>query len=280
VKRLILAVAALGLMGASAPSPFRIAVVAPAAAPCAPPSASAPAGERAYFDLMSKRLGRAVIACPVSGFADGAAGLAAGRFDMAALDDASFPAVKTGVRAAMTLRSPGSVVRVPVIMAVKAGRDGSPSALKGRTIAFGGSAQVSLDLPRQVLAQQGYGPNLFANELVTQNDVAALEVLRSGKADAVALQAAAWQRQCQGKDPKDRPCADLTVVWRARPQAARAFAIRRDLPDTLRYRLLGVHLAMHQENSAAFAWAAAQLGGNGADFQPAESQALEPARLP
>ena len=80
--------------------------------------------------------------------------------------------------------------------------------------------------------------------------------------------------------PKEQPCGDLKVQWRARPKADRALAVRRDLPDRVRYRLLGIHLPMHQEDPAAFAWAAAQLGSGAADFQPAESQALEPARLP
>ena len=75
-------------------------------------------------------------------------------------------------------------------------------------------------------------------------------------------------------------CGDLKVVWRAaRPQAERAYAVRRDLPDPLRYRLLGVHLAMHLEDRPAFDWAAAQLAPGAADFEPAEAQALEPARL-
>jgi ABC-type phosphate/phosphonate transport system substrate-binding protein len=280
VKRTLLALAAFGLMGASAPPPFRIAVLGPTSGPCAAPPASAPAGERAYFDLLKQRMDREVQACPVASFAEGAAGLAAGRLDMALLDDVSYPAVKAVVRPVMTVRPQGSVVRVPVVMAVKAGRDGSPEALKDRTIAFGGSAQVSLALPRQVLVDQGYGEDLAGHELITQDEAAAMTALRSGKADAVALEAAAWQRQCRGKDPKDQPCADLKVAWRARPKAVRALAVRRDLPDPLRYRLLGIHLAMSLENKAAFAWAAAPLGANAANFEPAESQALEAARLP
>jgi ABC-type phosphate/phosphonate transport system substrate-binding protein len=277
----ILAVAAVGLMGAAPQPPFRIGVIQPAAGPCAPPPASAPAGEHAYFDLLTRRLGRAVLACPVASFAEGAAGLAAGKLDMTVLDEASYPSVKASVRAMMTVRQEGGVTRVPVVLAVKAGRDASPQALKGRTIAFAGASPVTFGLPKAVLSDQGYGEGLFGRELVAEDESSALAAVHSGKADAVALEAAAWQRQCQGASPKDKPCADLKLDWRARPQAHRAFAVRRDLPDPFRFQLLGVHVAMHLENKPAFAWAASQLSAAGAaDFQPAEAQALEAARLP
>ncbi len=272
-----MAVAALGLI-AAAPAPFRIGVTSPASGPCAEPSSSSPPGERAYFDLLNKRLERKVLACPVANTQEAAAALAAGKVDMAVLDEASWPAVKAVARAAMTVRPQGGLARVPVVLAVKAGHDGDPGALKGRTIAFGGSTPFGLLLPRTVLAEQGYGPDVFGRELVADDEILALAALRSGKADAVALEAAAWQRQCRPQKGKE-PCADLKVVFRARPEAGRAFVVRRDLPDPLRYRLLGVHLPMYMENPAAFDWAAAQLAPGAAEFQPAEAAALEPARL-
>ena len=276
MKRVLLALASLGLI-AAAPAPFRIGVPAAASGPCAAPTASASAGERAYFDLLNKRLGREVLACPVASPRDGAAELAAGGLDMTVLDEASYPAAKGAARAAMTVRPQGGLARVPVVLAVKAGRDGDPQSLKGRTIAFGGKTAVALLLPRTVLAEQGYRSGLFGGELVADDEAAALSALRSGKADAVALEAAAWQRHCRAAKDAD-PCADLKVIWRARPEAQRALAVRRDLPDPVRYRLLGVHLAMHLEDRAAFDWAAAQLAPGAADFEPAEAQALEPAR--
>ena len=276
MKRALLALASVGLI-AAAPAPFRIGVLSAASGPCAAPPSSAPAGERAYFDLLNKRLEREVLACPVANPQDGAAALAAGKLDMAVLDETSWPAVKAAARAAMTVRLQGGLARVPVVLAVKAGQDGDPQSLKGRTIAFGGSAPVALLLPRTVLAEQGYGPGVFGRELVADDEAAALSAVRSGKADAVALEAAAWQRQCQAAKSK-APCADLKVVWRARPEAERALVVRRDLSDPMRYRVLGVHLAMHLEDRPAFDWAAAQLTSGGADFEPAEAQALEPAR--
>ena len=272
-----MALASLGLI-AAAPPPFRIGVLATAAGPCAAPAPSAPGGERAYFDLLNKRMGREVLACPVASPKDGAALLGAGKLDMAVLDDASWPAVRATARAAMTVRPQGELARVAVVLAVRAGQGGDAQSLKGRTVAFGGATPVALLLPRTVLAEQGYGPGVFGRELVADNETAALSALRSGKADAVVLEAAAWQRECQAIKGKS-PCADLTVVWRARPQAQRALAVRRDLPDPVRYRLLGVHLAMHLEDRPAFDWAASQLAPGAADFEPAEAEALEPARL-
>ncbi|HEY2052131.1 MAG TPA: PhnD/SsuA/transferrin family substrate-binding protein, partial [Caulobacteraceae bacterium] len=250
MKRTALALAALGLV-AAAPAPFRIGVVQASSGPCAPLSPSAPAGERAYFDLLARRLERPVLACPVASPAEGAAALAAGRLDMAALDRASYPAVRAGVRATMTVRPEGGLARVPVVLAVRAGQGGDPQSLRGRTIAFGGSSDVALDLPREVLSEHGYGGAISGRELIAPNEMAALAALRAGKADAVVLEAAAWQRQCEDATGKARPCADLTVVWRARPQAQSAWAVRRDLPDPLRFRLLGVHMAMHIEDKAA-----------------------------
>lgn len=269
--------ASLGLI-AAAPAPFRIGVLGAASGPCAAPPSSAPAGERAYFDLLNKRLERQVLACPVASPQDGAAALAAGKLDMAVLDDASWPAVRASARAAMTVRAQGGLARVPVVLAVKAGQVGDPQSLKGRTIAFGGMAPVALLLPRTVLAEQGYGSGVFGRELVADDETTALSAVRSGKADAVALEAAAWQRQCQTAKGKN-PCADLKVVWRARPRAERAWAVRLDLPDPLRFRLLGVHVAMNLEDKPAFAWAASQLAADAADFQPAEARALEAAPL-
>ena len=276
MKRAVLALAAVGLMGADAAPAFRIAVMGAASGACAPLAASAPAGEKAYFDLLAKRLDRPVQACPVASYAEGAAGLAAGRLDMAVLDAASYPAVQAQVRATMTVHVDGTPARIPVVLAVKAGQDGAPATLKGRTVAFGGASPVALNLPREVLAQQGYA----VHEQIAANETAALAALRAGKADAVALQGAAWQRQCQSPSPKVQPCADLKAAWTARPQAQRAYAVRRDLADPLRYRLLGVHMAMNLENRPAFDWAAGQLAPGGSDFQPAEALALEPARLP
>jgi len=280
VKRALFALAAIGLMGAAAPPPFRLGTIGVATEPCAAVNASAPTGQKAYFNLLSKRLERPVLNCSVASAAEGAVALAAGKIDMIALDPASYATIRSVARATMTVRPAQGLTRVPVVFAVKGGGQGSPQSLKGRTIAFGGSSLPGLTLPRQVLAQQGFGPDLFGNELIAGDEVAALAAVRAGKADAVALQVAAWQRQCRGASPTDRPCADLKIVWRARPEADKAFVVRRDMSDQERYRLIGIHMAMHLEDKPAFAWAAAQFATDSGDFEPAEAEALTTARLP
>lgn len=267
-----LTAAALGLAAAGpAPRPFRIAVAGDASGPCAVVPAQAPAGQKAYFDLLSKRLERPVLACPVASLAEGAAALAEGRADMAVLDRAAWPAAESKARAVLTVRPDGGLARVPVVLAVLAGKDGGAAALKGATVAFGGASPAALALPRVVLAEQGL---TGLHELVASDEHGALEALRARKVQAAALQIAAWRRECLGTSPADQPCADLKVVWRARPVADRAWAVRRDLPDTDRFRLIGVHVPMHLENHPAFAWAAAQLGSAAADFAAAEAEAL------
>jgi hypothetical protein len=76
------------------------------------------------------------------------------------------------------------------------------------------------------------------------------------------------------KDPD--PCRDLRAVLHARPRAAWALVVRRDMPAELRYRLIGIHLPLRLEAPAAFAFAA---GPGAAEFQPAEAEALTTATL-
>ena len=57
------------------------------------------------------------------------------------------------------------------------------------------------------------------------------------------------------------------------PQAAGAIVVRQDMPLETRYRLIGIHMPMHLENKAAFAWAASWLP-KAAEFEPTEAQSL------
>ena len=105
---------------------------------------------------------------------------------------------------------------------------------------------------------RGFGANVFAKRLDCANAEGALEALNAGKADAIVLHAAAWQRLCTPDDPKVKPpCDDLRILLKARPQAALAIVVRKDISDETRYRLIGIHMPMHLENRAAFAWARA-----------------------
>lgn len=256
---------------------LKIASIGGPAGACRPLDASAPAGEKAYFHLLETRLGRDILACPVADRAAAAQALASGGLDLAVLDPAAFAPVQDKTRAILTVRPAGRLNRIPVIVATKASAPATDlMSLRGKKLVFGGSADASLATPRQALADQGAGPGFFAHEDVASDADAAAARLRSGAADALVVNAAAWQRLCQGEKAADNNCKDLKVVWRGRQRAPLALAVRRDIPDELRFRLIGIHVAMNIEAKDAFAWASSWVP-NGADFEPTEAAALAPA---
>lgn len=272
---LALALAATATLAHAAQQPLRIAAVGTKAGPCADlPAGSAP-GEKAYYDHLATRLGVPVQQCPVASAAEAAAALAAGTLDLAVLDPATFAPVKASTRAILTLRPEGGLNRIIMVLAVPAASPAKGLAdLRGKTIAFGGRGTAALELPKKALADRGAGAGFFAQELVEADGEAAAQRLRSGQAQAILLHAAAWQRLCPKVAPKKaKPCTDLKVLGRIRPQAAKAIVVRQDMPLETRYRLVGIHMPLHLENKTAFAWAASWLP-KAAEFEPAEAQAL------
>jgi ABC-type phosphate/phosphonate transport system substrate-binding protein len=270
--------AALSLAAPSAEAAsLRIAEVVGSGGACHPLDASAPAGEKAYFRHLGERLGREILTCPVVDRTAAAQALAAGRLDAALLDPAAYAPVQATTRAILTVRPAGHLNRIPLVVATKAsGPATNLASLRGRSLVFGGSAEAALGTPRQALADQGAGPAFFSREVVAADADSAAAKLRSGAVDALVLNAAAWQRLCQGERSNDNTCRDLKVVWQGRQRATIALVVRRDMPDELRFRLIGIHLAMHIEAKDAFAWASSGVPG-AADFEPTEAEALAPA---
>lgn len=281
-RRVLLAVAAMtsatGVLAADAPEPppppFRVAVQAQAGGPCKPGDTLEDPAARAYFQQLAQRLERPVQYCAVADPDAASAALASGEVDMAALDRAAFAPIRDQVRALLTARAPGGLTRVPVILATL--RSAPPASTGRGAVVFTGSGLSAYDLPRTVLAEQGYA---IDREVVAASEEDGLARLRAGQADAVALHVGAWQRQCRGDTPTEDKCKDLRVVWMARQSAPAAFAVRRDLNEQLRFRLLGIHVAMHLENPQAFAWASGQLAAGAENLEPAEALALTTARL-
>lgn len=262
--------------------PLRVGVPAAQASPCRPIEAwsegtNAGSGEAAYFRHIQRRLKRQVLRCPLP-FGEAATALATNKVDMAALGQETFAPVRETTRAFLTLRREGALTRVPVVLAVRTGE--RARLRRGATLTLAGNGPAGRDLPRQVLSEQGMGKGYFAAEIVAPSEDDALQKLRARHADVIALHAGAWQRLCRGDTPTETPCADLEIIWRARPTAELAWGVRRDMPEALRYQLVGIHLPMHLENTAAFQWAADQIGEAGANFEPAEALALagEPLR--
>lgn len=281
MRTLFFAVAALALLtGAGSPTaPLRIAAIEAKAGSCAPLDGGAAAGERAYYEHLAKRLEAPVLKCPVADRAAAARALAAGELDLAVLDQASFAPVAATTRSILTIRPEGGLNRVPVVLAVRAASPArTPQDLRGGSLAFGGTTPAALALPRTILAQRGLGPGAFSREITAPDAEAALTAVLSGQADAIVLHAAAWQRLCVPDDPKVKPpCAGLRVLMKARPQAAQAIVVRKDIPDETRYRLIGIHMPMHLENRSAFAWASS-WAPKAAEFEPTEALALVATR--
>jgi ABC-type phosphate/phosphonate transport system substrate-binding protein len=215
----------------------------------------------------------------VADAASAARALAANQLDLALLDPAAFAPVATTTRAILTIRSKGGVNRIPVVLGVKAASPFKTLAdLRGKSLVFGGRSPAALNLPRLALSQRDAPAAFWGRELIAVDGDAALSDLRANKADAMVLHAAAWQRLCFKQSPKvAAPCADLRIIAKIRPQAERALVVRRDIADETRYRLIGIHMPLHLENAAAFAWATSWSPG-AAEFQPAEPLALVATR--
>lgn len=282
MRKILLAVSAIVLVAATAKAPassLRIAAVTPTPGPCAPLDATAAPGEKAYYDHLAKRLDVKVLKCPVADQAAAAAALAAGSLDMALLDRVSFAPVAGATRAILTIRPEGGLNRIPVVVAAPAaGPVKRLEDLRGKTLAFGGSTPAARALPSRVLADRGFGADVFKAELAAADAEDALGKLRSGEADAMVLHAAAWQRLCMPDDPKAKPlCKDLKVLLRARPQATQAIVVRKDIADETRYRLIGIHMPMYLENRVAFSWASS-WAPKAAEFEPTEALALVATR--
>ena len=257
--------------------PFRLASVGANAA-CRPLPAGAPPGLMSLHKLLSARLGVQVLDCPLADRRSAAAALASGSVDMAELDPGSYALAADKVRAILTVTPTGEPGRVPVVVAVTAASGITSLAdLKGRRAVFAGSATYDFTVPRAALSDQGAGAGFFSSEIKAESASAAAQLLRSRGADALVLNGDAWERNCRGDTPTAKPCSDLKIVWRGRARAKTALAVRRDMPAQIRYRLVGIYVAMHLESPEAFAAASAVKPGAGS-FDPTEAEALSPAR--
>lgn len=282
MRKLLLTACAVLLVAAAAKGPsdkLRIAAIEPRGGACAPLTSAAPPGEKAYYDHLANRLGVKVLKCPVADRAAAARALAAGELDLAVLDPANFAPVAGVARAILTLRPEGGLNRIPVVVAVPtAGPAKRLEDLRGKTLAFGGATPAAEALPQRVLSDRGFGRDVFGKPLDAANAEGALEALRAGRAQAIVLHAAAWQRLCTPDDPKVKPpCGDLTILLKARPQAALAVVVRKDIADETRYRLIGIHMPMYLENRVAFSWASS-WAPKAAEFEPTEALALVATR--
>lgn len=254
-------------------APFRVAGEGPLG-----PCSEFPAVEKALGDLLSRRLGEMVVRCPFPTTGAAAAALDAGQVDLALLDPEAYTGRSGRVRAILTLHLRDDPGRVPVVAGALAGGPGTElGAFRGKRAVFASIAPYDLAVTRRALADQGAGPAFFRQERIAAGADAAASLIRSGQADLLVLNGDAWQRLCRGVKPDERPCADLRIIWRGRPRAEKAWAVSTRLPPALRYRLIGIFMAMHLESPEAFRVAAGK-DRRAAFFDAAEADALSPNR--
>ncbi len=280
MRRLLLALMAsapLALAPAIAQTPkpaLRIAAISDKPGPCGPPRASLPPGAQAYYRLLAQRLETQILTCSFPDRAAAAQALAAGQVDLAILNAAAYRPVAAATRSILTVRSRPQLGRVAAVVAVRKGdRRLNLAALKGASVVFGGTNRAYLDHPLRTLADQGASADYFGRQIMADSAEDAAAKLRAGEADAMVLHAGAWRRICIGLKASEWRCDDLAVAWRGRPRAQLAMVVRNDMPLETRYRLIGIHVAMHQEAPTAFDWAAAWTP-EPAEFEPTEADAL------
>jgi ABC-type phosphate/phosphonate transport system substrate-binding protein len=254
-----------------AAGPFRIGVVTGQDGTCGPPGTNAPAGQAAYIAHLARRLARPVEVCPLADVAAAARLLADGKIDFAQLDPIAYKTVAAVVRPLLTPRTPDGFGRVETVIVVRADGPESVSSVSGERVGFAGTAPYEMDLPKLALADHGIAFAQPEAARVYGGTAAAAERLRQGEIDFLVLYSAAWQRLCRPMSAGGAPCADLREVFRGRPRAKYAWAVRRDIDDNTRFRLVGIHVAMHLENPAAFGWAA----GGARELEPTEASALD-----
>jgi ABC-type phosphate/phosphonate transport system substrate-binding protein len=256
---------------APAAGPFRIGVVTGDDGVCGAPGNNAPAGQAAYVAHLARRLARPVEVCPVADMAAAARLLADGKIDFAQLDPIAYKAVAAGVRPLLTPRTQDGFGRVETVMVVRADGPDSVSPRPGERVGFAGTEPYELDLLKRALTDHGIEFARLEAARIYEGPAAAAERLRQGEIDFLVLYSAAWQRICRPMSAGGTPCADLRQVFRGRPRAAQAWAVRRDIDDDTRFRLVGIHVALHLENPAAFGWVA-----QGArELEPTEASALD-----
>lgn len=264
-------------VSAMADTPFRLAVGGLGAGACAPFTAAAPAGLAAYVRHLETRLERPVHVCPANDLPAAAALVAATGADLALINSdaaASVPDFSGKARAILAPRLSEEYGRVEMLGVTPAA---SPRKtvrdFAGARVVLGGTHRVAAEGPFRALADQGVTRAALGAVTQAGDPDVAVQMLRAGKADLMLLHASAWFRLCRPTRPGEKKCADLQEAFRGRPRAKLAWAAPLSLNENLRYRLIGIHIAMHLEAPAAYAWVAAQAPG-AESIDPTEAGAL------
>jgi ABC-type phosphate/phosphonate transport system substrate-binding protein len=257
---------------AAMPKTLRIAYAATTTSPCAAPGAQTPAPAAALAKHLAARLNLSVQLCAFADPGAAAAALADGGVDFASLTPAAWAGARGKGRPILTLRAEGRLPRTPILAVARRSTGRLTAAgIARRNVILVRHDPLARDAARAAVISHG-GAMLAQKTLpVAGSFPAAIAALASGKADVALVPVDLWQNGCI--DTKGL-CAPYEVVWQDRPLADSAWVLRSGLADELRYRLIGIFLALHLENRAAFAGAAAGARG---EFEPTEATALDAA---
>jgi ABC-type phosphate/phosphonate transport system substrate-binding protein len=232
------------------------------------PTFSAPL--TAYLKHLSERLEIPVEACPLVNRAEGAKKLAGKAIDMTLLDPASYAPVAATVRPFLTKRL-GTLGRTETVLVAT---DASPidilAKAEGKRLIFAGKIPVMWDEPQHALRDAKLSKATLGAATATSDSKAAMVAIRAGTADAMVLHSAAYTRLCRGASKSDKPCAGLREVWRGRPIAPEAWAMRRDMPPETWVRLVGIHIALFSDAPDIATW----LAPGTTEIEPIEASGL------
>lgn len=232
------------------------------------PSSSAPL--TAYLKHLSERLAIPVLACPLATRAEGAKKLADKAIDMTMLDPSSYAPVAAIVRPFLTKRV-GTLGRTEtVLVATDASPIDSLAKAEGKRLIFAGKIPVMWAEPHHALRDAKLSEATLGAATATSDSKAAMAAVRAGTADAMVLHSAAYTRLCRGASKSDKPCAGLREVWRGRPIAPDAWAMRRDMPPETWVRLVGIHMALFNDAPDIAAW----LAPGTSEIEPIEASGL------
>jgi ABC-type phosphate/phosphonate transport system substrate-binding protein len=253
---------------------LRIASVEPGK-DCMADSASWPTEKRGYISHLAKRMGVPVKICPVANMAEAAKALAEKRVDFASLDPVSYAPFRSDIRPILTPRTPMNLGRTEVALVVAAASPlGKLEDVDRAKLVFAGSSAARLEGPRRTMAAAGVPKAVLDGARKTEGPIEAAAVIRAAPDTAAAYLSADWSRLCRGMSKTDKPCTDLREIWRGRPQAPFAWAVRRDIPRESWARLVGIHVALFEDEPKIARWLAPDTN----EIEPTEATALDPAR--
>jgi ABC-type phosphate/phosphonate transport system substrate-binding protein len=270
----VIALAVMGPIKASAPvvlpATLRVGFEMGRDMPCATSSKDWPAEIVHYGMLLSTRLGIAVELCGFANKPGIARAFAQGKVDFAPLSATDYPAARGTARPILNALAQQELPRSPIVaIARPAAGLKSAAEVAGRRVAVLAKGPLTYGLSRSALAAE-VGANILKSETPVVGSFAhGLAALSASRIDVLLLPIDYWVLGCAAA--KDA-CKPFRIVWQDRPVPNSAWCLRSGLPAELRYRLIGIHVALRYDDPKAFA---AVAGTRGAGFDATEATALD-----